>query len=166
MITLADKRSPPGWSFLRQHWTHWLALGLGTGLAPVAPGTMGTLLGFGLFALLAPLPSLWQGGALLGLFLLGIPVCERAAQALQQEDPGAVVWDEIVAFALVLEGAPRSVAGFALAFVLFRLFDIWKPFPIRWVDRRVRGGWGIMLDDLLAALYALLVLRQVQGVLP
>ncbi len=162
----SENRSAPGWFFLRQHWTHWLALGLGTGLAPVAPGTVGTLVGFVLFALLWPLPVLLQWGVLLGLFVLGVPVCERAAQDLQQEDPGSVVWDEIVAFALVLEGAPHRVTGFILAFLLFRLFDIWKPFPIRWVDQRVRGGWGIMLDDLLAALYALLVLHQLQGLLP
>lgn len=163
MIILAEKSPAPGWSFLWQHWTHGLALGLGTGLAPVAPGTVGTLPGFVLFALLWPLPPLWQGGLWLALFLLGIPVCARAAQDLGQEDPGPVVWDEIVAFVLVLDGAPTSGAGFILAFLLFRLFDIWKPFPIRWVDRRVRGGWGIMLDDVLAALYALLVLRLLQG---
>lgn len=153
------------YAFMNQHWTHWVALGLGAGLVPVAPGTAGTLVGFVLYALLWPLPVPMQWGMLLLLFVLGIPVCGRAARALQQEDPGAVVWDEIVAFALVLEGTPHTWQGFATAFLLFRLFDIWKPFPIGWMDRRVRGGWGIMLDDLLAAAYALFVLRHLRGFL-
>ena len=139
----------PTSDFMRGHWTRWVALGFGTGLSPIAPGTVGTLLGFPLFWLLSLGPLWFQLGMLLALFALGVWVCECTAPALGGGDPGAIVWDEVVAFALVLLVAPHSVLGFAGAFLVFRLFDIWKPFPIGWLDARVGGGLGVMLDDLL-----------------
>ncbi|MDE2343939.1 MAG: phosphatidylglycerophosphatase A [Betaproteobacteria bacterium] len=153
----------PNFAFMRGHWTRWVALGFGTGLAPVAPGTAGTALGFLLFWLMAWAPLWAQLLCLAGLFALGVWVCQLTALALGGHDPGAIVWDETVAFALVLEVAPRTVAGFLGAFLLFRLFDIWKPFPVSWADRHVHGGMGIMLDDLLAAAYAMLVLWHLRG---
>ena len=133
-----------------------LALGLGTGLSPRAPGTVGTLLGFplyaGLHAVLTPTLVLLS---LAALFILGIPVCAQTARDLGVADPGAIVWDEIVAFALVLAFAPSGWAGWTGAFLLFRLFDILKPFPVNIADRKIKGGLGVMLDDLLAAGYAI-----------
>ncbi len=146
------------WSFMRAHWTHWLALGFGAGLSPWAPGTVGTLVGFPVFWLLCfvPLEMRWWLWAF--LFALGIWACGRTAQSLGQEDPGPIVWDEVMAFVLVLIWVPPTVGSALAGFVLFRLFDVLKPFPVSWADRHVKGGLGIMLDDLLAACYALIFL--------
>ncbi|NDU85117.1 MAG: phosphatidylglycerophosphatase A [Ferrovum sp.] len=152
------------YEFMKQDMTHWIALGFGTGLSPWAPGTVGSLLGIPLFFLLRPLPFALQWGLLLALFLLGIWVCGATAEALGDQDPSAVVWDEVVSCAAVLAVAPPTWAGWALGFGLFRLLDIWKPIPIRWVDERVKGGWGIMLDDGLAAVIASWILWHVRGV--
>ncbi|MDP2835089.1 MAG: phosphatidylglycerophosphatase A [Pseudomonadota bacterium] len=138
------------------HPAHFLALGFGAGLSPKAPGTVGTLVGFPLFWLLAGSPLYW---AWIALFLVvGVLACDVAGRALGVHDHGGLVWDEVVAFLMVLHFAPPTLLGYALAFALFRLFDIWKPFPIGWLDARVPGGFGVMLDDVLAAVYAILVL--------
>ena len=145
--------------FLVSDPSHFIALGFGSGLAPRAPGTFGTLLGWALFPLVrAPLADVGFGLLLAACFLAGIVVCERTGRALGVADHGAIVWDEIVAIWLVLWLTPPTLAWQALAVALFRFFDIVKPPPIRWVDERTRGGFGVMLDDLLAAGYALFVL--------
>jgi len=151
----------PTWSFLFRHPAHLLAFGFGSGLAPKAPGTAGTLVAFPLFFLLMQLPVAWMW-SLVALFLLAGPwICGRAGQALGVHDHGGIVWDEIAAFLLVLPFAPPSLFGWLLAFGLFRLFDIWKPFPIGWLDARVEGGLGVMLDDVVAAAYAVICLMGV-----
>lgn len=140
---------------------HFLATGFGSGLLTPAPGTWGSLVGT-LIAIL-----LWETTACqpllltLGIvgFLIGIYLCEQTTRDLGIHDDGRIVWDEIVAIWLVFSCLPDySPRYYALAFLSFRLFDIIKPFPIRWVDRHVTGGLGIMLDDLLAGLFALLTL--------
>ena len=136
-----------------------LALGLGTGLSPRAPGTVGTFLGYLLFWPLARHPLAVQLAVLAVLFAIGVWACDRTARDLGVADHGSIVWDEIVAFALVLTATPRSPWWFAAAFGLFRLFDIWKPWPIDYFDRTVKGGFGVMLDDLLAAGYAIAVVQ-------
>jgi len=147
--------SRPDWAFLLRHPAHFLAFGFGSGLSPKAPGTAGTLVAFPIFFLLLQLPSAWMW-ALIALFLvIGPWVCGRAGRELGVHDHGGIVWDEIAAFLLVLPFAPPSLFGYLLAFGLFRLFDIWKPFPIGWLDARVHGGLGVMLDDVLAAVYAI-----------
>ena len=151
-------------SFMKESPLHWVALGGGAGLSPWAPGTVGSLLGFPLFFLLRPLPWGVQWLLLAGLFAFGVWTCDATARALEDEDPKAVVWDEVVACAGVLLLAPPTGLGWALGFGLFRLFDIWKPFPISWVDRRIKGGVGIMLDDALAAVLAMWILWHVRGV--
>jgi len=148
----------PDLRFLFAHPAHFLALGFGTGLSPKAPGTLGTLAAFPLYWLLAPLPTWAYWAAAAAACLAGVWICGRTGQALGEHDHGGIVWDEIAAFLLVLPWAPQTWWGFALAFGLFRLFDIWKPFPIGWLDARVPGGLGVMLDDLLAAAYAVAVL--------
>ncbi len=133
---------------------HFLALGGGSGLAPRAPGTFGSMVGVGVYALMAalPLPLYLVLTAL--MFALGIPLCGRTARALGVHDHPAIVWDEVAAMPVVLLSAGGDWRWMLVGFALFRLFDIWKPWPIRWVDRRIHGGLGIMLDDLGAALLA------------
>lgn len=152
------------WSFMRAHWTHWLALGFGAGLSPRAPGTVGTLVGFPVFWLMGFVPVEVRWWLWAGLFVLGIGVCDRTAKKLGQEDPGPIVWDEVMAFVLVLMSISPTVGSALAGFVLFRLFDVLKPFPVSWADRQVKGGLGIMLDDLLAACYALACLWLWKGV--
>ena len=150
------ENATPDLRFLLAHPAHFLALGFGAGLSPYAPGTAGTLVGFPLYWLLSGAPFYW---AWIGLFLVvGVWACDVAGQALGVPDHGGIVWDEVAAFLMVLPFAPVSLAGLVLAFVLFRLFDIWKPFPIGWADAHVPGGLGVMLDDVLAAVYAIGVL--------
>lgn len=140
---------------------HLLSFGFGTGLAARAPGTVGTLVGIPLFLLLAPLPTATYLLVCAGLFLLGIFLCGASARALGVHDHSGIVWDEVVGFLFVMTAVPLGWGWVLGGFVLFRIFDIWKPWPIRTLDRRLGGGLGIMLDDLLAALYAWLVLQAV-----
>jgi phosphatidylglycerophosphatase A len=147
----------PDLNFLRAHPAHFVALGFGAGLSPKAPGTVGTLVAFPLYALLSGAPFFWLWVA--AFLLLGVWVCDVAGRNLGVPDHGGIVWDEVAAFLCVLPFAEASLAGFALAFALFRLFDIWKPFPIGWLDARIKGGLGVMLDDVLAAVYAIAVLK-------
>ena len=150
--------------FLLKHPAHLIAFGFGTGLAPKAPGTVGTLLGLPLFwATTATAPDLANRIVLLvAAFLLGIWACARAGRALGVADHGGIVWDEIVAFALVLLFTPAGWLWTAAAFALFRLFDILKPWPIRLADARLKSGFGVMFDDLLAAFYAIAALKGLQ----
>lgn len=145
----------PDRAFLFAHPAHFIAFGFGAGLASKAPGTVGTLVALPLYALTAGLPAVAYWGLLLLGGLLGVWACGRAGRALGVPDHGGIVWDEIIAFLLVMPLAPQTWWGYVLAFALFRLFDIWKPFPIGWFDARVKGGLGVMLDDLLAAGYAI-----------
>ena len=142
-----------------RHPAHFIAFTGGVGLAPVAPGTFGTL---------AALPIFWIAGprldpvvflaALAALFAVGVWACAVTGRALGRPDYGGMVWDETVAFLLVLFFTPVYAYWQAFAFLIFRLFDIVKPPPIRYYERVFKGGWGVMIDDILAALYTLLVL--------
>ncbi|MEX2494807.1 MAG: phosphatidylglycerophosphatase A [Woeseia sp.] len=135
-----------------------LAFGFGTGLSPRAPGTAGTLLALPLAWATSRLPMEPQLLIALALFLAGLWLCGEAARRAGVHDHPGIVWDEIVAMYLLLVTLPASIPLWAAAFLLFRLFDIWKPWPIRDLDHRLGGGLGIMLDDLLAALYAATIL--------
>jgi phosphatidylglycerophosphatase A len=137
---------------------HILAFGFGTGLAPFAPGTFGSLPGLLLFWLTVDFGLYVQLGVALTTALAGIWICGESAKRIGVHDHGGIVWDEIVGMYVTLLAAPLSVTGWALAFVLFRIMDIVKPWPIRDLDHRMRGGVGIMLDDLAAALYAAILL--------
>ena len=154
----------PDLKFLFAHPAHLIAFGFGSGLAPKAPGTVGTLLGLPLYWLIvaaAPdLPN--QIILLIAAFLLGVWACGRTGRALGVADHGGMVWDEIVAFALVLLFTPSGWLWMALAFALFRLFDILKPWPIRLADTHFKSGFGVMFDDLLAALCAIATLKGLQ----
>jgi phosphatidylglycerophosphatase A len=151
-------RAPDG-RFLLSHPAHFVALGFGSGLAPRAPGTFGTLAALGLYWLFAlVLPPLGVAFVAIPLFFLGIWAAERTARDLGVQDHGSIVIDEIAAFLPLAALASASLVLQALAFGLFRLFDIWKPPPIRLLERRLTGGFGVMFDDLVAACYAYVVL--------
>ncbi len=137
---------------------NFLAFGFGTGLAPVAPGTFGSLPGVLLFWLTLDFGLYVQLGIALAIALAGIWICGESARRIGVHDHGGIVWDEIVGMYVTLIVAPVTVPGFILAFVLFRVMDIVKPWPIRDLDHRLAGGAGIMLDDVIAALYAALIL--------
>jgi phosphatidylglycerophosphatase A len=145
--------------FLVRHPAHFIALGGGVGLAPFAPGSFGTLLAFPIFwfagSRLEPLAYLVL---LVAFFALGVWACDVTGRALGAPDHGGMVWDETTAFLLVLFFTPAYGYWQPFAFVAFRAFDILKPPPIRYYERRFKGGWGVMIDDLVAAFYALLVL--------
>lgn len=149
----------PNFKLLISHPAHFLALGAGTGLAPKAPGTVGTLLGLPLFLLVSPLHFYTQIFIITGLFLIGIYCCDKTGKALGVADHGGIVWDEIVAMMLVLTFTPMQWQWWLAAFLIFRLFDIWKPAPIRQCDARIKGGLGVMVDDILAAVYAILSVK-------
>ncbi len=145
--------------FMLRHPAHVIALGGGAGLVPGAPGTAGTLLAFPLYWVLASFCVTLTLLTLIALgFALGVWACGRTGRALGVADHGAMVWDEIIAFMLVLVFTPAGLLWQACAFLLFRMFDILKPPPIRYYDRKLHGGFGVMFDDLLAAFYTLLVL--------
>jgi phosphatidylglycerophosphatase A len=136
----------------------FLAFGLGTGLSRYAPGTFGTLAAvpFAMLLKSLPVPAFWF--VLVALFLLGIPLCNDTSRRLGQQDPGGIVWDEMVGFWLCVAFVPTAWTWWLAAFVLFRAFDIIKPWPISALEKRFGGGLGIMLDDIVAAVFAMAVL--------
>lgn len=143
------------------------ALGFGSGLIPRAPGTAGTVVGVLLAA------GLGLAGTTSAVYLLataalvasGVPICQRAGERLDRHDHPAIVWDEIAAFPLVLIGLPITPAWLLAGFLTFRLFDVWKPGPIRWFDRHLGGGLGVMADDVAAALAACATLHAARWLL-
>lgn len=141
------------WKLLIATPANFLALGGGSGLAPKAPGTFGTLVGI-LFFLLMP-SNLWMYLAVvLGLFIVGVWCCQACADQLGVHDHPSIVWDEIVGFLITMIAVPKSLLWIVIGFALFRFFDVLKPWPISRVDREVHGGLGIMLDDVIAAFFA------------
>jgi phosphatidylglycerophosphatase A len=141
---------------------HLLALGFGSGLAPVAPGTFGSVVGL-LLGLAALQLGWWTAfAATVVVTLAGVWICGESARRLGVHDHPAIVWDEVAGMMIVLLAAPASGWGIALAFGLFRLFDVWKPWPIRQIDHGMRGGLGIMLDDVMAALMAVALMSTIK----
>jgi phosphatidylglycerophosphatase A len=156
----------PSWRFLLRHPAHAIAFGFGAGLAPVAPGTWGTLLAFPVYWLVAPRLDPVNFLLMVGvLFTLGVWACELTGRAIGAPDHGGMVWDETVAFLLVLFFVPAILAWQAAAFLLFRVLDILKPPPIRYLERSFKNGFGVMLDDLLAAFYTLLAFAVFKAVM-
>ncbi len=163
----------PTWRFMRSHPAHWIALGLGSGLSRIAPGTSGTLWAWAAFVVLSPWITEAGWGYTIAVALpLGWWACTVTARNMRVQDPGSIVWDEVVAFWLVLWLiTPTGLVGQVLAFGLFRFFDAVKPGPVGWADQLFHGadpatdpgawrkaGLGIMLDDLVAAACTLLVI--------
>jgi phosphatidylglycerophosphatase A len=153
-LTAAQRRA------LLSHPAGWIATALGAGLSPKAPGTAGSLVALlPWWFLLREAPPGAYLAVLVAGFLLGVWSCGVCDRRLGLHDQGALVWDEVIGMWLVLFVAPPQWWWMIVGFVLFRLFDIWKPWPVGWADRRVHGGVGVMLDDLVAGCYALVVLQ-------
>ena len=159
------KNPPPPWRFIFQSPHHFIACGLGSGLSPWASGTAGTLFAWLAYPLLRMgLPNdLHFAGFLVLAFAYGVLVFDRTGRALGVADHGAIVWDEIVPFWCVLFCAPVGILWQLAAFLLFRFFDITKPFPARWFDQKMKNGFGVMMDDAVAAAYSVLVLLAAQA---
>ncbi len=149
----------PDAKFVFSHPAHFIAFGFGAGLSRFAPGTVGTLVGFPVYWLIGPHYSAWETFAIIAaLFALGCWACDITGRALGISDHGGMCWDEVVAFLLILQVAPDDPYWQAAAFFLFRAFDVVKPSPIRELEKRMKGGFGVMFDDILAAGYTLLAL--------
>jgi len=147
------------WKTILGNPVHCLAFGFGSGLAPIAPGTAGTLLAVPLYLLLAPLSLPLYIAVLLVAFALGVYLCGKTADDLGVHDHPGIVWDEFVGYWITLIAAPPGWEWLLWGFVLFRFFDIFKPWPIKWLDQHVASGFGIMIDDVLAGIYALILLQ-------
>lgn len=156
-------RPKPGWKQLTASPLDAWALGFGAGLSRWAPGTVGTALALPAWGWLSSAAPLGLYLLLLGAaIVLGVWAAATATRRLGVDDHPAIVCDEMAAIGVVLLGVPAEPLWLLLGFALFRLFDITKPWPVRWADRRIKGGWGIMFDDLLAAGYAWLALQVVR----
>ena len=152
---MAEKISPQ----LLRHPVDLLALGFGSGLLPRAPGTAGTIVAIPLYLVMQSLALPVYVLLVAVLFLLGIPICAHTAKRLGVHDHPGIVWDEIVGYLVTMTFAPTGWLWVLAGFLLFRFFDVLKPWPIRWLDRSVGGGFGIMVDDLLAGIAAAAVLQ-------
>lgn len=138
---------------------HFLACGFGAGLAPFAPGTVGSLVGLVLFWFLAPLGPGTYAGIVAVLFVAGIYICGQTARDTGTIDPGFIVYDEIVGFLVAMYLMPKAWRWLGAGFVAFRIFDVWKPFPIHTVEEKLGLGTAIMADDIVAGIYTLVILQ-------
>ena len=139
----------------------FLGLGFGSGLAPVAPGTFGTLAAIPIYLLMQNLSLITYLVLTTIAFIVGIWICQQSADWLGKEDPSAVVWDEIVGYLITMIAAPTGWLWIVIGFVLFRFFDILKPWPISLADREIHGGLGIMVDDVIAGVFAGVLLQSI-----
>ncbi len=138
---------------------HLLATGFGSGLAKYVPGTMGTLAAIPFYLLLAQLPFGWYLVAVFVAALIGVKICTITSGDMKVHDHGSIVWDEFVGFWITMAIAPTVSWQWVLTgFILFRFFDMVKPWPISWLDKHVKGGFGIMVDDILAGFMAMIAL--------
>jgi len=140
----------------------WISLGFGSGKLPHAPGTYGTVVAIPIFLLMANLSLFVYIAICLALLLLGIWASQVYSEFLGVHDHGSIVWDEVVGYLITMTATPAEWHWIILGFILFRLFDIWKPWPINLLDKYVHGGVGIMMDDVLAGIYGAIVLLVVQ----
>lgn len=160
MSTPTTSETPINPSFEAGRPEHWIAFGFGAGLSPMAPGTMGTLFAIPLYLLLANLPTLIYMIATVALIAAGYWACSKVVEDSGLDDPPAIVWDEVVGFLVAMTAIPLGLPWIILGFLLFRLFDIYKPWPISWVQERFRGGAvGIIADDLAAGAMTWVILK-------
>ncbi len=139
----------------------FVAFGFGSGLSPKAPGTMGTIVAIPLFILLSKLDVSAYVLIVTAAALFGIWVWGKASERLGVHDHGGIVWDEMVGYWITMIGMPVSLSSILLGFVLFRFLDIFKPWPISYIDRHVQGGLGVMLDDIVAGVFAWIIMASV-----
>lgn len=137
----------------------FLAFGFGSGLSPRAPGTVGTAVALPVYLLFAQQPLWVYSAIVVAAAIVGIWICHRASEALGVHDHPGIVWDEFVGLWITLWAVPVDALWILAGFLVFRLFDIWKPWPIGWLDRHAGGGLGIMIDDIVAGVMACVVLQ-------
>jgi len=145
--------------FLTQNIYHFIALGFGSGLFKKGPGTAGSFVAIPIFYLLINLPSLLQWLFVVTLFFVGLYSSNKVINLIDQKDPSFIVIDEIVAVLFLFILIPTNIKFLAFAFILFRFFDIFKPFPVSWAENYFKGALGVMMDDIVAALLSFLVIR-------
>jgi phosphatidylglycerophosphatase A len=145
--------------FLTQNIYHFIALGFGSGLFKKGPGTAGSFVAIPIFYLLLNLPSLLQWLFVITLFFIGLYSSNKVIDVIDQKDPSFIVIDEIVAVIFLFILIPTNIKFLAFAFILFRFFDIFKPFPVSWAENYFKGALGIMIDDIVAALLSFLFIR-------
>ncbi len=166
MSTSEFKSLREGASFIVSHPAHIISLGFGMGLVSIAPGTFGTILAIPVYLLIA---DLFRSTAvilvLILMFAVGIWVCNVSGTSLRSHDSKIIVWDEVVGFCVVLFFTPPGIWWLLTAFILFRIFDIFKPYPINLIDQNLCNGLGVMLDDLVASFYTLLCLAFFKSIL-
>jgi phosphatidylglycerophosphatase A len=138
---------------------HFLAFGFGSGLSPFAPGTLGTLMAVPLYLAMSKLPLTAYLLITLVVCIVGVWICGRSSEKLGVHDHSGIVWDEFAGYFITMILAPPSWLWIVIGFVLFRLFDIWKPWPISFLDKKVDGGLGIMIDDVVAGIFAMICLQ-------
>jgi phosphatidylglycerophosphatase A len=153
--------SPPVQSprVLLRHPAGWLASGFGSGFSPRAPGTVGTIVALLPWLWLRTLPLPLYAIAIVVSFAVGVWASTWVVRRSGIQDPQVVVWDEFVGVWIALAAAPTGWIWMLAGFALFRLFDIWKPWPVRWADEQLHGGLGVMLDDVFAGIYALIMMQ-------
>ncbi|MGF1680510.1 phosphatidylglycerophosphatase A [Photobacterium makurazakiensis] len=150
--------NPKDYINLKNPW-HFLATGFGSGLSPIIPGTMGTVAAIPLYLLMVQLPFAVYLAITLVAAVIGVTICQKTSDDMGVHDHGSIVWDEFVGFWITMAIAPVVSWEWVLAgFVLFRFFDMVKPWPISWLDKHVHGGFGIMIDDILAGFMAMIAL--------
>lgn len=153
-ITILAKNNIKIPAKLLLHPWHFFSLGFGSGLSPVAPGTMGTLAAIPIYLLCSNLALELYLALTMAGFVIGVYWCGFTSKSLGVHDHGGIVWDEIVGFFITMILVPPTITNIVLGFILFRIFDIWKPWPIKVLDEKVHGGFGIMIDDVIAGLFA------------
>lgn len=138
---------------------HFLALGFGSGLSPIMPGTCGTIAAIPIYLMICYLPTTYYLTIFIIMTIAGFWLCGVTSKHLKTYDHPSIVWDEIVGYLLTMFAIPVAWNWIIIGFVLFRVFDIWKPWPIGWMDKHIRNGIGIVVDDLMAAIYAWILLQ-------
>jgi phosphatidylglycerophosphatase A len=136
-----------------------LATGFGAGYSPIAPGTAGTLVAIPIYYFLSDIPSPLYEITLMGFFFLSVWISENAEAFFGKKDDPRIVIDEVMGFLITMLWLPKTIPFIILGFFLFRFFDILKPYPIRLLERRLKGGWGVVLDDGMAGVYANIILH-------
>jgi phosphatidylglycerophosphatase A len=159
---MGKEAAPVANSGVLRSWRHLLAFGFGSGLARFAPGTFGTLVAILFYLLLSQMPPWLYAGCVLAALAFGVWLCQSVSRDLGVHDHGGIVWDEFVGYWITMFLLPVSWVWILAGFALFRLLDIWKPWPIRWIDKHVQGGLGIMLDDVIAGAAACIILHSIR----
>ena len=155
---MSGAKAKPNFEFMLRHPAHVFALGFGSGLLPKAPGTFGTLAAIPFWLLIASLPLVAQLAVVIAGFFVGIWFCQITSDNLGVHDHGGIVWDEFIGLWLTLLFIPSGWTWLLAGFLLFRVFDILKPWPIKYFDQKVHGGLGVMIDDVIAGLFAGVIL--------